>query len=160
MPFIPCFRYQGGRPRAPGQGSNYPRDSSAWLTAALRRTPLHAQDPPPKHAYDSLVTHATMSTQELWDFAIIVTGNVAGVAADAIHEPRAGRTRPNSPHVMYMQKNRMMNLSYLAAKLIRVKYTLVTPQSHQKGTIAKRLPALLAQLEHVCTVCALYPWIL
>jgi hypothetical protein len=100
------------------------------------------------------VLHTTMGIQELWTFAIIVTGNVAGVAADAIHEPYAGHTRLSSAHILYIQKIRMMNLSYLAAKLIGVKHALASPQSSQERTIAKRLPALLAQLEHVCTVCA------
>ncbi|KAI9869218.1 MAG: hypothetical protein M1813_000006 [Trichoglossum hirsutum] len=92
-----------------------------------------------------------MSTQELWDLAIIVTGNIAGVAADTAQTSLVGQARLRSTSALHLEKIRMMTLGVLAAKLIEVQFTLESPQSSQEETISRRLPRLLAQLEEVCT---------
>ncbi|KAI9766600.1 MAG: hypothetical protein M1840_006411 [Geoglossum simile] len=92
-----------------------------------------------------------MSTQELWDLAIIVTGNIARVAADTAQTSLVGQARLRSTSALYLEKIRMMTLGVLAAKLIEVQFTLENPQSSQEKTISRRLPRLLAQLEEVCT---------
>jgi hypothetical protein len=93
-----------------------------------------------------------MGVQELWVFAIDVTGNVAGVAANAIHVPYVSKAKLSPAQVSQVDKIRMVNLSFLAGKLIGVKYALQFPSSCQEDTIARRLPGLLMQLEQVCKV--------
>ena len=95
-----------------------------------------------------------MSVPELWDFAIAVTGKVAGIAARAIEPVYVGHARLSPANVLFVQNPRDINLSFLAAKLLVVHDTLMSPQSRQVETIVRRLPRLLAQLERVCTVCA------
>lgn len=88
-----------------------------------------------------------MRTQELWDLAIIATGSIAGVAADA-----TTKTKLTSPSASKLEKIRILNLGVLAAKLIEVQFTLENPQPSQEETISRRLPRLLTQLEEVVTV--------
>jgi hypothetical protein len=93
-----------------------------------------------------------MDVQKLWDFAIVVTGNVAGVAADTIHlVPYASQMKMDS-RTASVEKIRVMNLGFLSARLIEVKHTLEYFELHQEETIRRRLPGLLAQLEQACTV--------
>ena len=123
------------------------RDGSAWLARDRRpRRPV-----PTTNA----LFLVKMCTQELWGLAIVVTGNIAGVAADAANAAKTslvGQTRLRSTSASQLEKIRILNLGVLAAKLIEVRFTLENPQSSQEETISRRLPRLLAQLEEVCTV--------
>jgi hypothetical protein len=58
-----------------------------------------------------------MGVQELWVFAIDVTGNVAGVAANAIHVPYVSKAKLSPAQVSQVDKIRMVNLSFLAGNM-------------------------------------------